>query len=150
MTSTVSIDNIREKYLEWQESILRGTVGHWSYFRVWPDGDVTTGAEASETLPESEYYSKVPHPITLDEENSIFSPSPDDGIFEWENDPEGDYEMEDGGCWAVANDNSSPDKRFKLGAMLDSSIEAINERFEQQLLPELKQWAEANGIMLED
>ena len=68
----------------------------------------------------------------------------------WREIAECDYEMEDGGCWAVANDNSSPDKRFKLGAMLDSSIEAINERFEQQLLPELKQWAEANGIMLED
>ncbi len=148
--ATISAEVIRDRYSKWQESILRGTSGNWHYFRVWPDGEVTTGEEASRCLPEAEHFQRVPHPITLDEDNSIFSPNPDDGFFEWEGDCFGEYEMLEGGKWSKASEDSPKEKRFKLGQLLDEPKDSISERFDTELLPKLREWGKKNGVEIEE
>ena len=74
-------DAIRAEYIE---GCMTGR--HWHFVRVWPDGSVSHGAEASPCYPESEYYRKGhPYPRTVwSERFSESANGPDDRVFEWE------------------------------------------------------------------
>lgn len=63
--ATISRDNIYEAVrTAYRKSLIRGG-GSWYYVRVWPDGTISDGIEASPCYPESEYYKRVPHPVTI-------------------------------------------------------------------------------------
>lgn len=67
---------------------------HWHYVRVWPDGSITSGIEASPCCPESEYYSRgTPHPVTVWSMQSNWTPGYSDGVFAWEQCEEADAEF---------------------------------------------------------
>lgn len=54
-------DNIREIIAE----DYRHGANDYAYVRVWPDGSVTSGRAPSWECPESEYFGREPHPITV-------------------------------------------------------------------------------------
>lgn len=84
-------DNIREIIAE----DYRHGANDYAYVRVWPDGSVTSGRAPSWECPESEYFGREPHPITVWAESGFREAAgPQDGIFECE-EVEGDAEDSD-------------------------------------------------------
>ena len=62
---TISRDDIyRTVADQFRESLRRGG-GLWYYVRVWPDGEITAGVEVSPCYPESEYFGRKPHAVTI-------------------------------------------------------------------------------------
>jgi hypothetical protein len=73
MTTTATVisrDAIYEAVKEAYRTSLERGGGRWYYVRAWPDGEITTGIEASPCYPESEYYRREPHPVTVWETRS--------------------------------------------------------------------------------
>jgi hypothetical protein len=94
--ATATLDAILTEVKDCITEIIREDFIHgahdWAYVRVHPDGRVTSGREASPTIPESEYFERGPHPITIWTQRGQRDPAtPGDGLFSWTEDPEGEY-----------------------------------------------------------
>ena len=84
-----------------EQSIAEATVNswnqgrnRWNYVRVYPDGTITNGQEASKTIPESECFrTPKPHPLTVWTQTTSFNPGPLDGVYEWEECEESEAEF---------------------------------------------------------
>lgn len=63
--TTVSRDAILEAVRDRYLRALSLGGGRWYYVRVWPTGEICDGMEASELIPESEYFHRRPHPVTI-------------------------------------------------------------------------------------
>lgn len=82
---------VEEKVMEFEISRAKGNKGdgHWYYLRAWSTGDekvidITSGIEASECYPESEYYGKGDRPpVTFHTVKEHYSPTASDGGLEW-------------------------------------------------------------------
>lgn len=98
------LDAIRSQYAD---ALDMGQ--HWHYVCVWPDGDITSGCEASPCYPESEYYSRgKPHPITVWSMQSNWNPGPGDGVFDWDRCGDDDaefYAADDFVGWSIDRDD---------------------------------------------
>lgn len=74
-------DAIRETMI----ADMRNGANDYAYVRVWPDGSVTSGREPSRCIPESEYFAREPHCVTVWSAQGIRpAAGPDDGVFAWD------------------------------------------------------------------
>ena len=107
--TTVSGDEVRDAIRRASMNAYR-TGRNWHYVRVWPDGSVVVGEEVSKCLPESEYFGRAPHPVTVWSMQSNYASTPDDGIFDWlECDHDADAEFfvsPDGRKWCRPEDRA--------------------------------------------
>lgn len=104
------------------------------YVRVWPDGVITRGEEVSKCLPESEYFGRDPHPVTiwLGRGESV---GPDAGLYYWIEDADGAYvgDFGSGRYWSADDDRAPADAvRFSLDRTdpTDSFGEAVDAAVE--------------------
>lgn len=66
MTSTtISRDTIEKAVADCYRKFMEDGAGQWHYVRVWPDGSITEGCEPWPCYPESEYFGRRPHPVTI-------------------------------------------------------------------------------------
>lgn len=92
-TTTIQLDDVLTEIRDAYIGALQH--GHsWHYVRVWPDGSITSGIEASPCYPESEYYTRGnPYPVTVWSMQSSWTPGYSDGVFAWEECEEADADF---------------------------------------------------------
>lgn len=79
------LDEIEEAIQQITIKDLRDGANDYAFVRVWPDGSVTSGREASYCVPESEYFARGEHPVTVWSSMGLReSTGPYDGVFEWD------------------------------------------------------------------
>ncbi len=123
--ATVSRDELREAVrTAYRNADRRGQ--HWHYVRVYPDGRIVAGVEVSVCVPESEYYGRAPHPVTVWSEQSHYSSTPADGVYEWEeceHAADADFYADDEGrkwCWPSERDgNPTCTRPMRFGDFCD-------------------------------
>ncbi len=99
---------------------------NYHYVCVYPDGSIVVGEEVSECVPESEYYGRAPHPVTVWADQSSYSATPADGVYEWEeceHDSDAEFFASDDGsewCWPTDRDeNPTCTVPMKFGDLSD-------------------------------
>ena len=84
------LDEARDAIIEFKLASLRGHhATGWHALCVYPNGSIATIHEASQCTPESEYFSRSPHPLTfISKQGDSFFPDPSPG-WGWVEDEKG-------------------------------------------------------------
>lgn len=135
-------DAIRVEYIAGRRSGR-----HWHFVRVWPDGSVSHGAEASPCYPESEYYRRGnPNPLTVWSHAFSEVAGPGAGEFEWEECPEADAEF-----WTNAEEtdwSDEPGEKFPVPCRLTDTL--IDDLDWDMILPDVELALALAGYELAD
>lgn len=148
MKTTVKInanelkDAIRKEYIGG-----RITGRHWHFVRVWPDGHISHGSEASPCYPESEYYRKGnPPPVTVWSQTFSEAAGPGDGEFDWIECPEDEAEF-----WvnrAMDDYRRDRDEEFPIPCRLADTM--IDDLDWEMILPDVELAMSEAGYELAD
>ena len=150
---TPILDSITEVYGNLVLDRARGNhARNWNCLRVYPDGTAQIIEEPSACYPESEYFHRVPHPISLHESaGDCFTPSPDDDLWMWEDDESGEYIRDENFKWKRLDSLDDPSKipsgwtRFKMD--LTTPLDDLRDDasgIPDETIEELRKWAEEN------
>jgi len=152
------LEEVESALLEFEFEGLRGKhASHWNYLRIWPDGKIVAGMEASPYYPESEYYGRVPHPITIQEKRGdCYFPDADIG-WDWKRSLNGhliapwdekygftvceNYEVVQNLSAELIGKLAAGWKRFELDF---ENWLPDNPEIDQELLKDLAEWADEN------
>lgn len=127
----------RQEILEKIQDSIRGIMiedakrgaNDFAYVRVYPDGSVVTGREASYTVPESEYFRREGHPVTVWGARGMReSAGFDDGVFAWNEVPApSDITQEDIDQAFRYGDRSRPDLLLQDGKWYELTDDLVED-----------------------
>lgn len=82
--TVIHLEDVRQAVETAMRNSMKSGRG-WHYVRVWPEGTIACGVEASKCVPADEYYRRGrPHPVTVWAEQASWLAGPGDGVFQWE------------------------------------------------------------------
>ena len=100
------IDEIRDEIHAMILADLRSGANDYAAVRVWPNLDVIAVREPSHCTPESEYFGRDPHCVTVWSTDRMREPAGrEDGVFEWDEASESDDGafFADGQWWTMSD-----------------------------------------------
>jgi hypothetical protein len=146
-TTTINLEDVKDAIrTTYAEGVKFGQ--HWWFVRVWPDGHISSGCEASQTVPESEYYRRGnPHPVTVWSETFNGSVLWDYGILEPERCEPEDAEFYMTSDWSDAS-HEGPDATFTVPGRFTTTL--IDDLDWDMILPDVRRELEEAGYAVED
>ena len=132
----------------------------YAWVRVYTSGLVGYGREPSWCVGEDEYYGRVPHPITVWSTKGLRPPvGADDGVFCWEDSPDGEYirETETSNDYEIVNQMSEESLvqktangwiRFTLDRTSSGLVENLDlDDILRDIETEVEKWIEEGNLV---